>query len=108
MTSTSTASIRAVWIGFALLTGILVGAATGLLSHVGGVPAPLAVVAGGSACGGAICLVLYLVRYATGDEDMRHTCSFAARDTSLTNTSRRCLGDPGILQGPNTAVSQHG
>ncbi len=65
--STSPTSLRAVWIGFALLTGILVGAATGLLSYAGGVPAPLAVVAGGSACGGAIGLVLFLVRYATGD-----------------------------------------
>ncbi|MFF5077547.1 hypothetical protein ACFY36_10880 [Actinoplanes sp. NPDC000266] len=56
---------RAVWIGFALIAGVLVGAATGLLSYAGGVPMPLAVVAGGGACGATIALVLTLVRYAT-------------------------------------------
>lgn len=37
---------RAVWIGFALVFGVLVGTAAGVLSAAGGVPVPLAVVAG--------------------------------------------------------------
>jgi hypothetical protein len=56
---------RAVWIGFALIAGVLVGAAAGLLSGAGGIPAPLAVVTGGGACGATIALVLTLIRYAT-------------------------------------------
>ncbi|SNY74099.1 hypothetical protein [Paractinoplanes atraurantiacus] len=64
MTTAPTVS-RAVWIGFALIAGVLIGATTGLLSHAGGVPVPLAIVAGGGACGATIALVLTLVRYAT-------------------------------------------
>ncbi|GAA4606392.1 uncharacterized protein involved in exopolysaccharide biosynthesis [Actinoplanes octamycinicus] len=56
---------RAVWIGFALITGLLVGVAAGVLSAAGGVAVPLAVLAGGGACGSAILLVLAIVRYAT-------------------------------------------
>jgi len=58
---------RAVWIGFALIAGVLIGATAGLLSVAGGVPVPLAVIAGGSATGATIALFLTVVRYATGD-----------------------------------------
>lgn len=60
---------RAVWIGFALIAGVLVGAAAGLLSAAGGVPVPLAVVAGGGAAGATIALAVLLVRYATGEPE---------------------------------------
>lgn len=59
--------IRAMWIGFALIAAVLVGAAAGLLSAAGGIAIPLAIVAGGAAFGGTVPLVLTLVRYATGD-----------------------------------------
>jgi hypothetical protein len=58
---------RAVWIGFALIFGVLVAAAAGLLSAAGGVPVPLAVLAGGSAGAAAVGLFITLVRYATAD-----------------------------------------
>ena len=54
---------RAMWIGFALVTGVLVGVTAGLLSAGGGIPIPLAIVAGG----GAVILFITLVRYAAGD-----------------------------------------
>lgn len=56
---------RAVWIAIALLAGALIGTAAALLSFAGGVPLPLAIVAGGAAVGGTVVLVLALVRYAT-------------------------------------------
>ncbi|GIE92093.1 hypothetical protein [Actinoplanes regularis] len=56
---------RAVWMGFALIAGVLVGMAAGLLSAAGGIVIPLAVLAGGGACGSTILLALALVRYAT-------------------------------------------
>ncbi|MFD1364990.1 hypothetical protein [Actinoplanes sichuanensis] len=58
---------RAVWIGFALVAGALAGATAGLLSAAGGVPVPLAILAGGGACGSTVALMLAVVRYATGD-----------------------------------------
>jgi hypothetical protein len=58
---------RAVWIGFALIAGMLVGAAAGLLSWAGNVPVPLAIITGGGAAGATIALTLNLVRYATSD-----------------------------------------
>lgn len=61
------ASGRAMWTGFALITGVLVGAAAVALSLAGGVPAPLAILTGGAACGGAIAVFIALVRYATGE-----------------------------------------
>lgn len=63
----TTSTSRAVWIGFALLTGVLIGATVGLLSWAGGIPIPLAIIAGGGATGATIALVLTVVRYATGD-----------------------------------------
>jgi hypothetical protein len=60
-------STRAMWLGFALITGVLVGATAGLLSVAGGVSVPLAVAFGGTAFGSATALFLTLVRFATGD-----------------------------------------
>ena len=56
---------RAVWLGFALIAGVLVGVSAGLLSAAGGIAMPLAILAGGGACGGAILLTLTVIRYAT-------------------------------------------
>ena len=61
------ATSRTMWIGFALITGVFAGATAGLLSAAGGLPVPLAILAGGGACGSAVVLVLSVVRYATGD-----------------------------------------
>ena len=67
-TPTSTTSVpRATWIGFALITGVFVAAAAGLLSAAGGVPVPLAILAGASAGAAAVGLFITLVRYATAD-----------------------------------------
>lgn len=63
----TTGGPRAMWIGFALITGALVGATAGLLSAAGGVPVPLAILAGGSAGAAAVGLFITLVRYATAD-----------------------------------------
>jgi len=63
----TTSSTRAMWIGFALIAGVLVGIVAALLSVAGGVPLPLAILAGGGACGGTILLMLGIVRYATDD-----------------------------------------
>jgi hypothetical protein len=67
-TATPTTGVpRAMWIGFALITGVLVAAAAGLLSAAGGVPVPVAILAGGSAGAAAVGLFITLVRYATAD-----------------------------------------
>jgi hypothetical protein len=66
-TGTANRLPRTVWIGFALIIGLLVGAVGGLLSAAGGVPVPLAILAGGGSCGSSIALMLALVRYATGE-----------------------------------------
>ena len=58
---------RSTWIGFALITGVLIGATTGLLTTAGGVAIPLAIVAGGGAMFTSIGMFITLVIYATGD-----------------------------------------
>ncbi len=60
-------TLRSVSIAIILLTGALIGATTGLLSVAGGMPIPLAIIAGGGAAGATIALVLSIVRYAKGD-----------------------------------------
>jgi hypothetical protein len=60
---------RAVWVCLVALAAVAVGSTTGLLSHAGGVSAPLAILAGGAAAGGAIQLGITVIRYATGDRD---------------------------------------
>jgi hypothetical protein len=57
--------LRAVWIALALLAALIVGAAAGLLSFIGGVAPPLAVLAGGGAFGATVILILTVLRYAT-------------------------------------------
>ncbi|MGC9670987.1 hypothetical protein ACNTMW_31120 [Planosporangium sp. 12N6] len=63
--TTPTGTSRAVWAAIILLTALPIGAAAGLLSHAGGVPVPLAVVAGGGAFGGTAGLLLALAHFLT-------------------------------------------
>jgi heme A synthase len=57
--------LRAVWTAIILLTAVLVSFAAGLLSVVGGIPVPLAIITAGGAFGGTIVLLLALAHFLT-------------------------------------------
>jgi heme A synthase len=66
MTSPSTAEdTRAIWAAIITLVAVLIGATTGLLSAAGGVPVPLAIIAGGGAFATTAGLLLAVVHFFT-------------------------------------------
>lgn len=58
---------RSVWLALILLASTFVGAASGVLSYLGGTNVSLAVLTGGGAFGGTVLLFLTLYRYMTGE-----------------------------------------
>lgn len=63
---TATGASRPIWVAIIVLTAVLIGTTTGLLSAAGGVPTPLALIAGGGAFGGATALLLSIAQFLTG------------------------------------------
>ncbi|MFI5837712.1 hypothetical protein ACIA5A_28945 [Micromonospora sp. NPDC051300] len=61
--TTPTGSTRPLWAALIVLTAVLVGAAAAMLSIAGGVPIPLAVIAGGGAFGGTVALLLAIAHF---------------------------------------------
>ncbi|MFI5496077.1 hypothetical protein [Actinoplanes sp. NPDC051859] len=59
----TTPASRLVWAAIITIVAVLAGVATGLLSAAGGVPLPLAVIAGGGAFGGTTGLLLAVAHY---------------------------------------------
>jgi hypothetical protein len=59
--------LRAVWAAIILLAAVPVGSAAGLLSVVGGVSVPLAILTGAGAFGGTVALLLALAQFLTSD-----------------------------------------
>ncbi|MFF0371276.1 MULTISPECIES: hypothetical protein [Micromonospora] len=65
--TTPTGNTRPLWTALIVLTAALVATAAGLLSVAGGVPVPLAIIAGGGAFGGTVALLLAVAHFLTSD-----------------------------------------
>lgn len=61
--ATPSTSLRAVWVALLLLAGAFVGAVAGLVAYIGGADGPAAILTAGGSAGGAIALLLGLLRY---------------------------------------------
>jgi hypothetical protein len=56
-------ALRAIWLAIALLTATITGTGTGVLSRLAGVHTAKAVIAGGTAFGGTLLLILATLNY---------------------------------------------
>jgi hypothetical protein len=56
-------ALRAIWLAIAVLTAILTGTGAGVLTRLAGVHTAKAVIAGGTAFGGTLLLILAILNY---------------------------------------------
>jgi hypothetical protein len=63
------ATVRGLWLAITALSATLIGIAAGVLSWLGGLNPPTAILTGGGAFGGTVLLALAVLRFAGSAED---------------------------------------